>query len=99
MTPLEIVKFEMDNQVGLYDGVNLHSATGLVSDNSFNETRIFCGFSKKYKLKSDVSQKIKELSRIEWKECAKAVIDELKANEYDYELATLYYNGFILEEK
>lgn len=98
MTPLEIVKFEMENQVGLYDGVNKESGTGFVISHSFNEERIFCGFSGIHKLPFESSRETKETSRLEWEECAKAVISKLALEEYCYGISTLYYNGFSIEE-
>jgi len=107
MNPEQIISKEIDNQVGLYDEGDKHTHPAIVNDITLNgcQRRFYCGFAKKHKLEhEEISNKhynfedVKKFSRLEWRQIAEETIDELKLNEYNFEMSTLDYNGFTLEE-
>lgn len=100
MLPVEIIKLEVDDQVGLYDGENESSGTGIVSDLSLKgcNERFYCGFSKDYEIDNQ-NKKSKALSKIEWREIANNIISKLSLLECSFEIAFVDHNGFTLEER
>lgn len=101
MTPLELAKFEMDNQVGIYDGKNIYSGTGVVKDTSTkrDESEIYCGFSEVHKLPYSTDSISKKKSKDEWQLSAIDILEAINVyNEYCYEIYWINYNGFILKE-
>lgn len=96
---LEVIKEEMDNQVGLYDGIDQRSGVGVVIYNSFPRKEFYCGYSEAHKINFCTSTNIgRHRSRENWHECAVAVLDALSNNGDNFFLYYCNHNGFIIKE-
>jgi hypothetical protein len=95
---LEVVKREMDNQVGLYE-YDKKRGVGVVIDltTSTGYCEIFCGYIKEYRLDANVPQDLKNSTMQSWKEAAEDIIQELAEIGEKFTLASLSHKGFIID--